>query len=252
MKLSQNHPTNDVSPLASSCRERDDPFSPPRAAFLRCLSRILLVASFWVAASAQAGAIESLKRFLANTTSFSADFSLSVRSESRRKETHSQGNLALQKPGKFRWEVNQPYPQLIVGDGEKIWIHDPDLAQVSIRRMGTAIGATPAALLVGSEATLKNFTLREAGTTEGLEWLEAAPKTQESGIARIQLGFTAKGAPAAMRLFDNFGQTTILHFRNARINPKIPAARFHFTPPPGTEILDETLVPNAPAAMVAH
>ncbi|MDR2636857.1 MAG: outer membrane lipoprotein chaperone LolA, partial [Zoogloeaceae bacterium] len=183
-------------------------FPPPRAGFSRYLGCILLAASFLLAANAQAGAIESLKRFLANTTSFSADFSLSVWSESRRGETRSEGSLALQKPGKFRWEVDQPYPQRIIGNGEKIWIYDPDLAQVSIRRMGAAIGATPAALLVGTEATLKNFALREAGTMEELEWLEAQPKNQESGIARIQLAFTAKGTPAAMRLFDNFGQIT--------------------------------------------
>ncbi|MDR2165293.1 MAG: outer membrane lipoprotein chaperone LolA [Zoogloeaceae bacterium] len=202
----------------------------------RLLAVVLLM--FLPAMSAQAGAIDALKRFLSGTGSFSATFSLSVQSESHSRMTHSSGRLAAQKPGKFRWEVERPDPQLIVGNGETIWIYDPDLAQVSVRKTNQAIGATPAALLAGSDAVLGNFTLREAGKEEGLTWVEAVPKTQESGFSLVRVGFTDKGELKAMRLFDNFGQITTIRFQDVRKNTRIPAALFQFVPPEGVEVLE--------------
>jgi len=205
----------------------------------KILRALIGVSAALFVATAQADAVATLKRFLSETTRFSSGFSLSVWSESRRKTTHSNGQLALQKPGKFRWEVDQPYPQLIVGNGEKVWIYDPDLKQVSIRKMEQALGTSPVALLTETEEELlKHFELREAEKEEGLEWIEATPKTQESGIFRILMGFTEKGEPKTMRFFDNFGQITTIRFHNPKKNAKIPEHQFQFTPAEGVEVYE--------------
>jgi outer membrane lipoprotein carrier protein len=197
---------------------------------------IVLVLSLPLAA--HAGAVDALKRFLDQTKSFSAEFSLSVRSESGR-PMDSSGKVAIQKPGKFRWEVEKPYFQLMVGNGQQIWIYDPDLMQVSIRKMDQTMGATPVALLAGSRDILKNFELSEAGDTDGLAWAEAQPRNQESGFVKVRLGFAPGGDLKAMELFDNFGQTTTVRFHQSRINSRFSDSHFHFTPPEGVEVLEE-------------
>jgi outer membrane lipoprotein carrier protein len=127
---------------------------------------------------------------------------------------------------------------VIVGDGERVWIHDRDLNQVTVRRMSKALGSTPAALLAGSSDVEKAFELSEAGTRDKLEWLEAKPRDPEAGFDRIRMGFSAAGIEA-MELVDNFGQTTRLRFLNLQRNPKTDAADFRFEPPKGADVLGE-------------
>jgi len=201
--------------------------------------RLFLLAALCCPLLAQAGAVDFLKQFLDNTQSFRAGFSQSVLSRSGRKPQQSTGKLAFLKPGKFRWEVEQPYPQLMVGDGKKVWIHDPELEQVTVKKMDQALGATPAALLSGSSDTLKNFSLSEGGNSDGLDWVEARPKNQEASFDRVRLGFTPDGKLQAMEMFDNFGQTTTLRFHQAESNPALPLSLFQFTPPKGADVIGE-------------
>ena len=207
------------------------------------MKRILFCALALFATSfAQAAAIERLHQFLANMHSMRADFSQIVVAKNGGNPQKSSGVMFFSRPGKFRWQIDKPYEQLLVGDGEKIWIHDPDLQQVTVKKMNAALGSTPAALLVGAEgdknALEKNFTLREGGEREGLEWLEATPKSTESGFEKLRLGF-AGAELKAMELFDNFGQTTTLHFSNMERNPALSASVFRFTPPPGVDVISE-------------
>lgn len=201
--------------------------------------RLFLLAALCFPLLAQAGAVDSLKQFLDNTRSFRAEFSQSVLSKSGRKPQNSAGKLAFQKPGKFRWDVERPYPQLMVGDGKKVWIHDPELEQVTVKKMDQALGATPAALLSGSSDILKNFNLSEGGSSEGLEWAEARPKSQEASFDRVRLGFAPDGQLKAMEMFDNFGQSTTLRFHQPERNPALPASLFQFTPPKGADVIGE-------------
>ena len=150
----------------------------------------------------------------------------------------SRGSFALQRPGKFRWSYAKPHPQVIVGDGDRVWIHDPDLNQVTVRKLARAIGSTPAALLAGAAEIEKAFELSEAGAREGLEWLEAKPREKEAGFERIRLGLSAEGVEA-MELVDHFGQTTLLRFTNVIRNPRIDTNTFRFTPPKGADVLGQ-------------
>lgn len=187
---------------------------------------------------ANAGAIDKLHRFLESTKSLRADFAQIVVSKNGKKPQQSSGVMMVSRPGKFRWQVDKPYAQLLVGDGEKVWIYDPDLRQVTVKKMDAALGSTPAALLVGNNSFEKNFNLREAGEREGFEWLEATPKTQDSGFEKLQLGFAGDDLKA-MELFDNFGQTTSLLFSHLERNPVLSPTQFRFTPPAGADVIGE-------------
>jgi outer membrane lipoprotein carrier protein len=186
---------------------------------------------------AHAGAVDALKRFIDHTRSFSAEFSLSSLTQDGRKSSSSSGRVSFLKPERFRWEVDRPYQQRIIGDGREIWIYDADLAQVTVRKTRNALGSTPAALLTGAKEVLGNFNLVEAGTADGLEWVEATPREEESGFTRVRLGFSANGDLRALLLFDHFGQTTTVRLTNPKVNLPLLEEQFRFTPPEGVEVV---------------
>ena len=187
---------------------------------------------------ALAGAIDQLHQFLQGTRTLKAEFAQSVISKSGRKPQLSSGLLAISRPGKLRWEILKPYPQLVVGDGEKIWIYDPELQQVTVRQAGQAVNGSPAALLAGSNELEKNFSLKEVGEAEGMTWVEATPKAGDSGFEKVRLGLVGSDLKA-MELQDSFGQTTHIRFSRLERNPALPAATFKFTPPAGVDVVGE-------------
>jgi outer membrane lipoprotein carrier protein len=210
---------------------------------MKIAQKFLLTAAFAVfpllfPQLAHAGAVDQLHDFLKSTRTLKADFSQMVIGKNGRKPQQSSGTVAISRPGKLRWEILKPYPQLVVGDGEKIWIHDPDLQQVTVRKAGQAIGGSPAALLSGSNELEKNFTLKEAGEAEGLAWVEATPKAGDSGFEKVRLGFAGNDLKA-MELHDSFGQTTLIRFARIERNPALPAATFKFIPPVGVDVVGE-------------
>jgi outer membrane lipoprotein carrier protein len=188
--------------------------------------------------SAEAGALDGLQRFLETTQTLSADFAQTVVAQNGRRPQESAGTMLISRPGKFRWQIEKPYSQLLVGDGEWVWMYDPDLRQATVKKMDAALGGTPAALLAGTDALEERFELRELETREGLEWLEARPKSPDGGFERLELGFSGDDLKA-MALFDNFGQTTSLVFFNLLRNPPLPDARFRFVPPAGIDVIGE-------------
>ncbi|MBL8400096.1 MAG: outer membrane lipoprotein chaperone LolA [Candidatus Accumulibacter sp.] len=204
------------------------------------IRRTLLAAACLLAAqAADAGAIDKLHQFLESTRTVRADFAQTVVAKNGRQAQTSSGVMMFSRPDKFRWQIKKPYSQLLVGDGEKVWIHDPELRQVTVRNTGTAIGGTPAALLAGGDSAIeRNFTLREAGDHDGLEWLEAIPKVQDSGFEKVRLGFANKDL-MAMELFDSLGQTTLLRFAHLERNPPLAPSLFRFVPPANTDVIGE-------------
>lgn len=201
-------------------------------------SVLLILGAALLPALAQAAAVEQLQRFLGGTRTLKADFAQTVSARSGRKPLESGGHLAISRPGKLRWEIVRPAPQLVVGDGEKIWIHDPELQQVTVRKAGQALGGTPAALLAGNNEIERNFTLREAGSSDGLDWVEAVPKSGDSGFEKLRLGL-AGGELRVMELFDSFGQTTLIRFSHIERNVSLAPALFRFTPPAGSDVVGE-------------
>jgi outer membrane lipoprotein carrier protein len=187
--------------------------------------------------NANSASLERFQSYLRTTQSARADFEQKVFDKTGKLVQESRGNFAFLRPGRFRWTYLKP-PQVIVGDGDRVWIHDADLNQVTVRRVSRVLGATPAALLAGASDIEKAFDLTEAGTKDGLEWLEAKPREKESSFERIRLGMGTSGIDA-MELLDHFGQTTVLRFSNLVRNPQIDPATFRFTPPRGADVLGD-------------
>jgi outer membrane lipoprotein carrier protein len=148
------------------------------------------------------------------------------------------GTFVFARPGKFRWTYEKPHKQVLVADGAKLWIHDPDLNQVTVKRMDRALSSTPAALLAGKDDITALFTLRDAGAANGLNWVEAAPKEKDTGFERVRLGLQGR-ALAAMELHDQLGGRTMLRFLDLKPNAPLAADAFAFTPPKGADVLED-------------
>jgi outer membrane lipoprotein carrier protein len=200
--------------------------------------RVALFLLVFFSVTAQAAAIERFKAFGRSTQSARAEFEQKVYDRGGKLTQESKGSFVFQRPGLFRWVYAKPIDQVIVGDGERVWIHDRELNQVTVRKLSRALGATPAALLAGSADVEKAFELAEAGSRDGLEWLEARPREREAGFERIRMGFDATGV-RAMELLDHFGQTTVLRFSNLVRNPKVDRSEFRFEPPKNADVLGE-------------
>ena len=190
------------------------------------------------AAAAQAATIDRLRAFVRDTQTARAEFTQTVGGKDGRVSQSASGEFLLERPGKFRWAVAKPYKQLIVGDGQRVWIHDEDLNQVIVRRIGEALGSTPAALLSGNQDVERAFTWKELPAAGGLDWLSATPISTETTFAEIRLGFDAKGL-AALELLDAFGQKSVVRFTSFERNPKLPASSFAFTPPKGADVIGD-------------
>jgi len=202
------------------------------------LKRLIPFVFITFCGAVQADSKASLEAFVASTKRLKANFTQTVFDRAGRKTQEASGDLFFARPGKFRWVYQKPYAQLIVGDGQKVWIHDEDLEQVTVRKLDQALGDSPAALLAGDNNIDKLFNLKDAGEKEGLEWLEATPKNKEGSFEQVRLGFKDNDL-RMMELKDNFGQTTQLRFSNLQRNPSLGASLFRFTPPKGTDVIGD-------------
>jgi len=190
---------------------------------------------------AQASALEQFKAFVAGTKSARGEFTQRMVKEDggkMRVSSTASGVFLFARPGKFNWTYQKPYEQILQADGEKLFIYDKDLNQVTIKILGNAIGTSPAAILFGSNDLEKNFTLSEGGLREGIEWLQAIPKAKDTSFEKIGIGLK-DGMPVAMELRDSFGQISLLSFTKFEKNPSLPANQFHFALPKGADVLQQ-------------
>ncbi len=186
---------------------------------------------------AHAGATDKLKTFIASTRSGQADFTQTVLDRNGKSIQSASGTMQFVRPGKFRWVYQKPYEQYIVGDGEKFWLYDVDLNQVTERKLDAALGSSPAALLAGSNEIERGFTLKDDGEQAGLDWLEAKPRSADTSFESIRMAFDAQSALVTMELRDSFGHDTVLHFSNMQRNPQLSPQLFNFVPPKGADVL---------------
>jgi outer membrane lipoprotein carrier protein len=197
-----------------------------------------LLAALLLPSASGASSIEELKALLRDTTTARAHFAQIVFDKDRKVLQQVTGRMAFERPGRFRWEYDKPYEQVIVGDGARLWIYDRDLNQVTVRKLEGALGASPAALLAGNNEIEQGYTLSTVGSEQGLDWLEAMPKNQDTVFERIRLGFSKAGLEA-MELRDQFGQVTVIKFSAMERNGIVSPALFRFTPPEGADVISE-------------
>jgi outer membrane lipoprotein carrier protein len=203
-----------------------------RSTILLCLAFV----SF--GASAADSARTRLDAFAKGIASISADFNQQVFDPNGRAGKGSSGTLALKAPRQFRWNVTKPYPQLIVADGEKVWVYDPDLEQVTVRAQGTEEAHSPLTVLTDLSQLDRDFTASEQGTHDGLVWLRLKSRDKEPQFAWCDLGFDATGL-ARMDFEDTLGNRTQIAFSHWQRNPKLADGTFHFVPPKGVDVIGD-------------
>lgn len=198
----------------------------------------LLLLILLLPGTAAAASVEALREMLEQTTTARSRFAQMVLDRNMKQLQQATGTMQFARPGKFRWEYDKPYEQVIVSDGSRVWLYDKDLNQVTVRKYDRALGSSPAALLAGSNEIEKSYRFVSQGTRDGLDWLEAVPRTQDTAFERIRLGF-GKGGLEAMDLRDQFGQTTVIKFSIIERNVKLSPEAFRFTPPQGADVISE-------------
>ena len=207
-----------------------------------------LIAVF--AGAACAGGLSALEAFVRGVRSGEADFEQIVTSPTRAGEAPRQrsqrGSFAFQRPDRFRFDYRAPFEQHLVADGRTLWLHDPDLNQVTARDQTATLARTPAALIAAApdlQALRQAYTLVDAPDVDGLQWVLATPRAADSTLRRVRLGFRVAGGGSALpelvvlEMQDAFGQDTRLRFDKIRLNPALPAQRFQFTPPTGADLV---------------
>jgi outer membrane lipoprotein carrier protein len=168
----------------------------------------------------------------------SAEFEQSVTGAKGNRGEVSTGTLALMAPRQFRWETTTPYQQLIVADGNRVWIYDPDLEQVSVRSQSFEEAHSPLTVLTDLSRLDAEFTTSEAGESEDLHWLKLVSKATEPDFEYAELGFNMN-LLERMRFRDQLGNTTEIRFTNWQRNPELPAKQFQFTPPSGVDVVGD-------------
>lgn len=205
------------------------------------MKQILISLTFplWLAASAaaHADAVQTLKDFSREVKSGKAEFTQTVSSPDGKRKKSSSGSFEFQRPNQFRFAYAKPFEQLIVGDGQKVWIYDPDLKQASSRRMNQALGATPAALLAGVNLEM-DFELKAQPSAQGLDWVQATPRQADGGLQSLKVGFKGKEL-AAIEVVDGFGQRSLLQFSGVASNVVVAPERFRFVLPAGADLIEQ-------------
>lgn len=201
------------------------------------LAALLLI--LFAPLSSHAGpGMDRLQIFFKEVQTISADFTQIVKDAEKETLQETSGKMVVQRPNRFRWDYLLPYQQLIVSDGNKVWLYDMDLEQVTIQSADKALNNSPAMLLSGNKPLEESFVINELGSKDGREWVELLPKSKDNTFQRMLLAFD-KDNLEIMELEDSFGQTTRLQFSSIRRNINVDKNVFIFTPPEGVDIIED-------------
>jgi len=200
--------------------------------------RVLLLAWLVVfSGTAWADAAQTLREFVRDVKSGKAAFTQTVSSGDGARTKTSSGSFEFMRPNRFRFHYTKPFEQLIVADGQKVWIYDTDLNQASSRKLTQALGATPAALLAGGSLE-QDFVLSSEPPRDGLEWALATPRAKDGPFQQLRVGFRGK-LLSAVEILDSFGQRSKLQFSAFEPNVPLAAELFRFTPPAGADVIEQ-------------
>jgi outer membrane lipoprotein carrier protein len=196
-----------------------------------------------VATMVVAGGLESLEVFVKTVKTGRADFTQVVTAPAREGQAPriktSSGTFEFSRPNRFKFIYKKPFEQSIVADGQTLWLFDVDLNQVTARKQSQVLGSTPAALIASASdvgALRADFLLTAGPDKDGLEWVLAKPKAQDSSLQSVAVGLRA-GELVALEILDSFGQKSALHFTAFVANKPMQASDFEFKPPPGADLI---------------
>lgn len=202
--------------------------------------RYAVLATSLLAGSAFAGARAELDAFTRGLKGLDGQFSQQVADQNGKVKERSSGRVALAAPRLFRWEYDKPYKQLIVADGRKVWVFDPDLEQATVRTQGAEEQNSPLTALIDPSKLDKQYDVsEEAAPRDGLQWLSLTPKVDtEASFQIASLGFDKDGL-ARMDVIDAVGQHTTISFGGWKRNPAFAADTFKFTPAKGVDVVGD-------------
>ena len=201
--------------------------------------RVAIFATALLAGNALAGARDDLKAFTSGLKGLDGQFTQQVYDARGKLKETSSGRVALSAPRLFRWEYAKPYPQLIVADGRKVWVYDPDLQQVTVREQGSEEQNSPLSALIDPAKLDRQFNVKEGGTADGLQWLTLTPKSEgDASFQSARLGFGKSGL-ARMDVVDAVGQNTKITFAGWKRNPAFAATTFKYAPARGVDVVGE-------------
>lgn len=219
----------------------------------KCLTTLLVAipfAMFSIASSAQqqgAAGLQGLENFVKTTKSGRAAFNQVVTSPGKDGQTPktktSSGTFEFLRPNRFSFIYKKPFEQSIVSDGQTLWLYDVDLNQVTSRKLAQALNGTPAAVIAAAgdlKGLQVDFTLSPLSEKNGLQWVQATPKSKDGQLRSISVGLkqTDKGSElAALEILDSFGQRSVMTFSEFEVNPALSAASFQFKPPAGADVI---------------
>lgn len=184
-------------------------------------------------------AVADMQNFLSQVHTLKADFTQVVMDPNLRKVKQSSGTLLIKRPNRFRWDYATPNKEIIVADGKRVWLYDVELQQVTVKPLDGTLAASPAVLLSGSNDVGKNFTVKDLGKQDGMSWVGLIPKVEDTDFQSVRLGFR-NGTVAVMELKDTLGNLTRITFSHVTRNPSLSDDQFHFTPPPGADVIGDT------------
>ena len=205
---------------------------------IRTLKPIILILGLMLAMPALAAAPSPVQRYFQSLHALRTDFIQRVFDERGRIMQTSSGRMLMRKPGQFRWDYRTPAEQVIVADGERLWAYDVDLAQVTVRTLDQALGATPLALLSGVAPIEETFTVDGVDHRDGLDWYALTPKQSQPEFRLLRVAFKGD-LLVSLELEDSFGQRTRLDFQKLERNPTLDPALLKFTPPAGVDVVGD-------------
>jgi outer membrane lipoprotein carrier protein len=203
--------------------------------------------AFGAAAQGPQAGQQRVETFLQGLDGLQAQFKQVLTDRNGQTVDEASGTLAISRPDRFRWDYRQPYQQVIVADGTRIWIYDSDLEQVTVRKLDETLSATPAMLLSGRSNLADNFNVTQVSHEGSIDWVKMEPKRDDTDFKWVRLGF--EGALLkSMQLADKLGQTTSLEFSKLERNPPLDPSRFTFTVPPGADVIGDASSSSAAPA----
>lgn len=190
---------------------------------------------------APADGVERINAFLHDVQSMQANFEQILYDEDLNRLEDSRGVMYLQRPGRFRWDYIEPYPQMIISNGTTLWLYDSELAQVTVKALDQSVENTPSMLLSSDQPLEDHFDIAEIPGSDGKVWVELKPKSADATFANMRIIFVGEELHG-MELVDSFGQTTKIKFFLLQKNPDIDEGRFEFIPPEGVDVIGDVAV----------
>ena len=179
-----------------------------------------------------------MEHFFSKVKTFHAVFQQSVLTEDLELIDQSHGELWLSRPGRFRWNYGAPLEQVVMADGENLWIYDPGLEQAVLRDQDTALGDTPAGLLAGDTSPRRSYLVETLGNQGGIEWVSVFPKNSDAAFSQIQFGFETD-ILRMVQMLDPLQQITRIRFTDVKVNIAIPPEKFMLELSEGVDIIRE-------------